>query len=131
MEAVKANFFDEFIDDLQKICPLSEIDYLILNHTEPDHSGSVEMLLQKVPNLVVMGSPTALTFLKEISNSHFNSKELADGEELDLGGKLCNLSVLRSCTGRTPCSLILRKTNSCLPVMHLAVTMQMSAYSTI
>ncbi len=87
IEAVKANFFDEFMDDLQKICPLSEIDYLIVNHTEPDHSGSVEMLLQKAPNLVIMGSPTALTFLKEISNAHFNSKELADGEELDLGGK--------------------------------------------
>ncbi len=87
IEAVKANFFNEFVEDLQKICPLSEIDYLILNHTEPDHSGSVEMLLQKIPNLVVMGSSTALTFLKEISNSRFNSKELADGEELDLGGK--------------------------------------------
>ncbi len=87
IETVKANFFDEFIEDLQKICPLSEIDYLILNHTEPDHSGSVEMLLQKIPNLVIMGSSTALTFLKEISNSRFSSKELAHGEELDLGGK--------------------------------------------
>lgn len=87
IEAVKANFFDEFIEDLQKICPLSEIDYLVLNHTEPDHSGSVEMLLQKIPNLVIMGSATALTFLKEISNSRFSSKELTDGEELDLGGK--------------------------------------------
>lgn len=87
IEAVKANFFDEFIDDLEKTCPVQEIDYLILNHTEPDHSGSVEKLLQLNPKLVVMASPTALTFLKEISNSSFNSKELLGGEELDLGGK--------------------------------------------
>ena len=87
IEAVKAKFFDEFINDLEKICPLSEIDYLILNHTEPDHSGSVEMLLKRISNLVIMASPTALSFLKEISNSIFNSKELTDGEILDLGGK--------------------------------------------
>jgi flavorubredoxin/pyruvate/2-oxoglutarate dehydrogenase complex dihydrolipoamide dehydrogenase (E3) component len=87
IEAVKANFFDEFVNDLKELCPVEEIDYLILNHTEPDHSGSVEKLLQLNPKLVVMASPTALTFLKEISNSSFNSKELLGGEELDLGGK--------------------------------------------
>lgn len=87
VETVKDKFFDEYIEDLQKIVKLADIDYLIMNHTEPDHSGSVEKLLQMIPGLVVMGSATALTFLKEISNSRFSSKELEDGEEIDLGGK--------------------------------------------
>ena len=87
IEAVKANFFDEFVNDLKELCPVEEIDYLILNHTEPDHSGSVEKLLQLNPKLVVMASPTALTFLKEISNSSFNSKELLGEKNWILGGK--------------------------------------------
>ncbi len=102
IEAVKANFFDEFVNDLKELCPVEEIDYLILNHTEPDHSGSVEKLLQLNPKLVVMASPTALTFLKEISNSSFNSKELLGGEELDLGGKTLHFISLLFCTGLIP-----------------------------
>lgn len=48
IETVKEAFFDEYIDELQKRVKLEEIDYLIMNHTEPDHAGSVEKLLQKI-----------------------------------------------------------------------------------
>lgn len=87
IETVKDKFFDEFIERVQGICPISDIDYLIVNHTEPDHTGSVEMLLKKNPNLVIMGSETALTFLEAICNTRFHSRPIGEGEELDLGGK--------------------------------------------
>ncbi len=87
IETVKAGFFDEYISDLQQFVPLNEIDYLIMNHTEPDHAGSVEMLLKKIPGLTAIGSSTAITFLKEITNTKFSFKEVGDGDELDLGGK--------------------------------------------
>ncbi|ABI69348.1 putative flavoprotein [Syntrophomonas wolfei subsp. wolfei str. Goettingen G311] len=87
VETVKDKFFDEYIKDLQEIVKLSEIDYLIMNHTEPDHSGSVEKLLELIPGLTILGSQTAIRFLKEISNKNFSSRELNHGDELDLGGK--------------------------------------------
>lgn len=87
IETVKVKFFDEYIKNLQQIVDLSRIDYLIMNHTEPDHAGSVEKLLEKIPNLTIMGSSTALTFLKGITNTNFPGRSLADGEEIDLGGK--------------------------------------------
>jgi len=87
IETVKVKFFDEYIQDLQKLINLKEIDYLIMNHTEPDHAGSVEKLLQMIPGLTVMGSPTAIAFLKEITNSKFKYREVYHDEELDLGGK--------------------------------------------
>jgi len=87
IETVKEKFFDEYIEDLQKVVKLEEIDYLIMNHTEPDHAGSVEKLSAKIPGLTVLGSATALKFLKEISNKKIASRELEHGDELDLGGK--------------------------------------------
>lgn len=87
IETVKEKFFDEYIEDLQKVVRLEEIDYLIMNHTEPDHAGSVEKLMAKIPGLTVLGSATALKFLKEIANRKFTSRELEHGDELDLGGR--------------------------------------------
>ena len=87
IETVKEGFFDEYLQKIQEIVPLGEIDYLIMNHTEPDHAGSLAMLLEKIPGLTVLGSATALDFLKEISNRTFKSQAVDHGEELDLGGK--------------------------------------------
>ncbi len=87
IETVKEKFFDEYLQKIQEVVKLSEIDYLIMNHTEPDHAGSVEMLLDKIPGLTVLGSATALDFLKEIANRTFKSRAVEHGEELDLGGR--------------------------------------------
>lgn len=87
IETVKEKFFDEYIADLQKVINLEEIDYLIMNHTEPDHAGSVKKLMDKIPGLTVMGSPTALQFLKEITNTKLKTREVSHGDELELGGK--------------------------------------------
>lgn len=87
IDTVKAKFFDEYIADLQKVVDLSEISYLIMNHTEPDHAGSVEKMVKMMPGLTVLGSNTALNFLKEITNTKFNRQPVVHGEVMDLGGK--------------------------------------------
>ena len=87
IETVKEKFFDEYLQKIQEVVNLSEIDYLIMNHTEPDHAGSVEKLLDKIPGLTVLASVTALDFLKEIANRTFTARAVEHEEELDLGGK--------------------------------------------
>jgi NADH oxidase (H2O-forming) len=87
IDTVKEKFFDEYIADLQKLVDLSQIDYLIMNHTEPDHAGSVEKLLKQAPGLTILGSATAIRFLKEITNSKLKAREVEHNDELDLGGK--------------------------------------------
>lgn len=67
--------------------PVDQIDYLIVNHTEPDHAGSIAKLLEVNPNLTIVGSPAALQFLKEIVNQDFRSLTAAEGMTLDLGKK--------------------------------------------
>ncbi|WP_300954617.1 FprA family A-type flavoprotein, partial [uncultured Clostridium sp.] len=64
-----------------------DINYIVVNHTEPDHAGSVEKLLEYAPNATVVGSSLAIKYLSEIINKPFNSKVVKDGETLSLGDK--------------------------------------------
>lgn len=87
VETVKDEFFDEYINNIQEVVKLEDIDYLIMNHSEPDHAGSVERLLDLIPDLTIVGHPNVLEFLSEICNRDFNLKRVGDKRELELGGK--------------------------------------------
>ena len=85
-ETVKEKFFDEYLQNLKEVCSLDEVKYIVVGHTEPDHSGSLEKLLDLTPNATVVGSATAITFLKEIVNKPFASRAVKEGDTIDLGG---------------------------------------------
>ena len=91
IETVKLPFFDEFRKRIEAVLPITHIDYLIVNHTEPDHAVSIARLLEINPDLTVVGSPAALQFLKEIVNQDFRSLIAKEGMTLDLGGKTLQL----------------------------------------
>ena len=86
IETVHGNFFDEYLENLKNTIPLEQIDYLILNHTEPDHSGSVGKLLKVCPNLKVLATAPAQKYLSAIVNAPFSAVTVKNGEQLDLGG---------------------------------------------
>lgn len=65
-ETCKARFWDEYEKKLEEAGGASNIDYLVMNHTEPDHAGTVEKLIELNPRLVIVGTNTAIGFLKEI-----------------------------------------------------------------
>jgi flavorubredoxin len=88
-EASKAPFFDEWIERVKSITPLEHIDYLVVDHTEPDHSGTIERLLELIPGLEIVGTAGAINFLKEITNrSDFKARAVKDGDTLDIGGQV-------------------------------------------
>lgn len=87
IEVCEDEFFGEYVERIRHLVDPAKIDYLIMNHTEPDHSEAVARLLDLAPDITVFASQTALQFLKEITNRNFAAHEIKDGEELDLGGK--------------------------------------------
>lgn len=87
IETAKVDFFDTYLEKIKEVTEIEKIDYLVVNHTEPDHAGSVAKLLELNPNLTVYGSNGAINFLKEIVNRSFPSHPVKDNETLDLGGK--------------------------------------------
>lgn len=86
-ETVKEKFFDEHLDKIRSIVNLEDINYVVVNHTEPDHAGSVEKILEYAPNATVVGSTLAIKYLSEIINKPFKSKVVKDVETLSLGNK--------------------------------------------
>lgn len=86
-ETVKEKFFDEHLEKIRSVINLEDINYVVVNHTEPDHAGSVEKILEYAPNATVVGSALAIKYLSEIINKPFKNKVVKDGETLSLGNK--------------------------------------------
>ena len=84
-ETVKEKFFDDYLKELEKIVDVTKIDYLVVNHTEPDHAGSVQRLLELNPGLKVIATPTAISFLQNIVNGDFCSIAVKDEQEMKIG----------------------------------------------
>ncbi len=87
VEVAKEKFWDVYIKKLKAVCDPSEIEYIILDHTEPDHSGSLGRLLELAPEATVVGSGNAIRYLGDIVNRPFRSIVVKDGDTLDLGNK--------------------------------------------
>lgn len=87
VDTVKEGFTDDFIANISELCDVSKIDYIISNHTEPDHSGALKKLLELAPDAKVLCSKPASVFLKNILNTKFDCDVVADGDTLELGGK--------------------------------------------
>ena len=64
IDTVKEGFKDEYFANIEEICEVEKIDYLIVNHTEPDHSGAIPELLKRNPNIKLICSTAALPFVK-------------------------------------------------------------------
>lgn len=87
IETSKARFTDEYLAALASVLDAQPIDYLIVSHTEPDHSGSIEALLAVHPELTIVATHTALDFLAQIVNHPFASLTVKTGDTLSLGNK--------------------------------------------
>ncbi len=87
IDTVKGNRCDEFLAKVRQVVNPADVDYFIINHTEPDHSGSLAFMLQHCPKAKVVSTQAAHTFLGNLIHTPFPSHIVKDGEVLDLGGK--------------------------------------------
>jgi flavorubredoxin/NADPH-dependent 2,4-dienoyl-CoA reductase/sulfur reductase-like enzyme len=93
-ETAKAKFFDGYLEALNKLVNINDIDYIVVNHTEPDHAGSIEKLVEINPNIKIVGTGVAIGFLKNIVNRDFYSIAVKENDTLDLGDKTLRFMLL-------------------------------------
>ncbi len=74
-----------YFDILTGLINPTEINYLIVSHTEPDHSGLVKDLLQMAPEITVVASKVAIQFLENLVHQPFKRQIVKNGDRLDLG----------------------------------------------
>lgn len=87
IDTVKSEFVDEYIKNIEQYIDIKDIKYLIVNHSEPDHSGAIEKLLELNPDLEICGTKMAIDFVRNILNFDFKSNVLTANDSIDLGGK--------------------------------------------
>ncbi len=91
IDTVKRPYFNYFIRNIKKVVDPSEIDYLIVNHVEPDHSGSFPLILKHMPNAEILASPRGvknleLHFHEEVGADVFSKiRAVKEGDTLDIG----------------------------------------------
>jgi anaerobic nitric oxide reductase flavorubredoxin len=78
---------DELFDNINKIVDISAIDYLVVNHMEPDHSGVIRTFRKISPGTTILGSERTKKMLEEFYGIKDNVEVVKDGDEISLGEK--------------------------------------------
>jgi flavorubredoxin len=87
IDTVEHKNVDEYMDKVRSLVDPATIDYIIINHTEHDHSGSLAYLLELAPQAVVYCTTAAKNFLSNILRKPIVCQTIKDGDTLDLGGR--------------------------------------------
>ncbi|MCY7334946.1 MAG: MBL fold metallo-hydrolase, partial [Chamaesiphon sp.] len=74
-----------YLETLKGQIDPSQLDYLIISHTEPDHSGLVRDVLALAPDVTIVGSKVAIQFLENFVHQPFTKLIVKNGDVLDLG----------------------------------------------
>lgn len=86
MDTVDARKTSEWLQKLKSALDGRTPEYVIIQHMEPDHSGSLASLLKEYPNLTVVASAKAIQYMGQFfENAKINSKAIAEGDTLSLG----------------------------------------------
>ncbi|MDO5563066.1 MAG: FprA family A-type flavoprotein [Synergistaceae bacterium] len=86
IDTIKSANLSDYIERLNSILPNGkQIDYLIVDHMEPDHSGSIRMLRQLYPNMKIVGNKKTIEMLDAFYGITDGIVEVKDGDVLDLG----------------------------------------------
>lgn len=88
IEAVHRSFFAGYLESITEALGGARPDYLILNHCEPDHTGCVDKLLERFPDLTIVVSQAGSIYIKQIINRPgARIRVVKDGERISLGDK--------------------------------------------
>ena len=85
IDTVWMPFSKEFVENLSKEVDLDKIDYVIANHAEIDHSGSLPELMEKIPNTPIYCTANGVKSLKGHYHKDWNFKVVKTGDTLDVG----------------------------------------------
>ncbi len=87
IDTVDASIRDLYVENIKHLLNGRELDYLVVNHMEPDHCGNIETLLNLYPNLKIIGNKKTFSYFEQFYNriAQDNYMEMKEGEVLDLG----------------------------------------------
>jgi len=86
IDSVEFDFFTQFIENIREVLGDRKIDYLVINHMEPDHSGSIALVKKYYPDVKVIGNKKTFGMLSGFYGlQDDNNIEVNNGDTIDLG----------------------------------------------
>ncbi len=85
IDTVERAFIDDYLDAIEEIIGDRDVDYLIINHMEPDHSGALRAIVQRYPNITLVGNKKTFGFVEAFYMKPINTLLVHDNHVLDLG----------------------------------------------
>ena len=85
MDTVDARKGEEWLAQLEEALGGRKPDYLVVQHMEPDHSGSILALTERYPEVVIVATAKALVFMGQFFEGRFNTLAVKEGDTLELG----------------------------------------------
>jgi len=85
IDTVKINYTDTYLEKVKDVIGNKKVDYLIINHMEPDHSGSIKSMREAFPEMKIVGNAKTMNFLEGFYGITEGTIVIEDGDELDLG----------------------------------------------
>lgn len=86
LDTVKITKVDDFLTKLREVLADRDLDYLVIHHMEPDHSGAIQTIIDLYPNVKLVGNKKTFELLAQFYDIKDNLVVVDDYDVLDLGG---------------------------------------------
>lgn len=90
IDTVEVDFFTQFIENIQEVIGSRSIDYLVINHMEPDHSGSIALIRKYYPNIKIVGNKKTFGMMQGFYGIDDGIVEVKNGDSIELGHHTLN-----------------------------------------
>ena len=94
VDTVKEHFYPEMMKRIREIVDPQDIDYLISNHTEPDHSGSITKFMEEVEGVELIASPLGTQGLRRYYGDDMEITSIKEKPTLSLGNKTLHFAAI-------------------------------------
>lgn len=85
IDTVEYPFNQEFFTQIGEVIGDEKIDYVVVNHMEPDHSSSLLQLIEKYPDIKIVGNKKTIDMLNGFYGITNNIYEVKDGDKIEIG----------------------------------------------
>jgi flavorubredoxin len=94
IDTIHSGVMDDYLDNIEDAINGRTVDYLIINHMEPDHSGAIKIILSKYPNIKIVGNKKTFPMLERFYGITENLLEVKEGDQIDLGTHKLNFAMI-------------------------------------
>ena len=85
IDTIEQGFLNDYLENVETLCNGTSPEYLVINHMEPDHSGSIKAIISRYPDITIVGNAKTFPILNNYYGSHCQVLEVKEGCEICLG----------------------------------------------